>query len=342
MILLLLMKDAFKESVCVRSGGEEKYVVNICRLICIETAGLVVYFIILKISLFMTGIQLSSYQGANSIFEKSLINRISRIPECYLEICRILLKNETGLIGNRIIRMILGFCLFFSLIVFWYLGRKIINKTARIAYFGILLLLPIGVNLIYPMTTDDSVIHPIMRYSMVFLWILPIFAIELYNCYGKNQKFSIFKKIAEISIVIIIINYIYGANIVYTKVSFLQEQTNAYYTVLITQIKSCEGYQDEMPVLFIGAGGIQDETLTVNDEYRTMLTLATNDLQDWINDYSYIKYMRYHCGFEPEIVGRDAVKDSYEEVKKMPNYPDYGSIKVIDNVVVVKMSEIEQ
>lgn len=174
-----------------------------------------------------------------------------------------------------------------------------------------------------------------------FLWILPILTIELYSDYGKKKSFLKINKFVEICILITIINYIYVANIVYTKISFLQEQTNAYYTVLITQIKSCEDYQDEMPVIFIGAGGIQDETFTVNDKYRTMLTLATNDLKDWVNDYSYIRYMRYHCGFEPEIVGWDAVEGSYDEIRQMPNYPDYGSIKVIDNVVVVKMSEIE-
>lgn len=333
LILFLFIIDVFR--------GRGKSVANTCRLILMQVVGLVVYFMILKISLVITGTELLSYQGMNSVFSYSVENRINRIVQCYLDIYRNLTINEMGLVGNRIIRVMLAFCLFYSLIALLYFGRMITNRWEKIFYYGVFMILPIGINLIYPMTTEESVIHPIMRYSMVFLWILPILTIELYSDYGKKKSFLKINKFVEICILITIINYIYVANIVYTKISFLQEQTNAYYTVLITQIKSCEDYQDEMPVIFIGAGGIQDETFTVNDKYRTMLTLATNDLKDWVNDYSYIRYMRYHCGFEPEIVGWDAVEGSHDEIRGMPSYPDYGSIKVIDNVVVVKMSEME-
>ena len=45
--------------------------------------------------------------------------------------------------------------------------------------------------------------------------------------------------------------------------------------------------------------------------------------------------MAFYNGYNPEIVKEDVYKYD-ERVINMPSYPDDGSIKIVDDVVVVK------
>lgn len=302
---------------------------------------MVLYFIILKIWLYATEISLSSYQGADSVFSFSVGDRLKRVLECYRDIKRNLVRNELGLVGNRAIRIVFAFCLIFSFAVFLYLGIRIKGIVIKILYYGVVLALPIGINLIYPMTSEHTFIYPLMRYSVVFVWILPFYALELLKQDKGRRAFPILDGLVRMCVVIAAVNYVYSANIAYTKISFLQEQTTSYYTVMITQIKSCEGYRDEMPVAFIGAGRAEDLTFTVNDKYRVYLPVITEDLKQWVNEYSYLEYLRNHCGFSPRLASEEAVMGICDEIEKMPVYPDYGSIQVVNDIVVVKLAEME-
>ena len=271
----------------------------------------------------------------------SIKERLRRVLICYMDIGKSLFRDNTGLTSNSLIRMSLVICIFFSVCIFVRLGKVINSKGVKLFYFGILLFLPIGINLIYPMTSDNFVNYEVARYSMVFLWIIPIYLIELQDKYEISQTVYIWmRKIVLVCIVVVSINYIYFNNSIYLKISFLPEQANSYFTVLIAQIKFCEGYKDEMPIAFIGERGIQDLTFSVNDQYNSEFISSRSDLKDWINDYAYIEYMQYHCGFAPTIVELEEIMTSYDEIERMPVYPDNGSIKVIDNKVIVKVSEV--
>lgn len=307
-------------------------------------AGLVVYFAILRISLLITGIQLSDYQGIDSALKFSVKSKLRRILECYLVIARDLFRDEIGMTGNIVIRFMLGLLLLFSFTSLIYLGRMIADKRVKTFYYGIIAILPIGINLVYPMTNDSSGVHAIMRYSMIFVWIFPVYILDLGDKYLKERDKKIFTKSSGFvlsAIVVVCLAYTYISNMIYTKMSFLQEQTDSYFTVLITQIKSCEGYRDEIPVAFVGTGGLDDLTFTSNNVYTEGIWVAKQDLIGWVNSYSYIDYMRYHCGFSPDWVNAEDMIADYEVIESMPVYPDNGAIKVIDNIVVVKLSEIE-
>ena len=331
LILLLIINDIVRGA---------KPIVKACKFLSVEAAGLILYLIILKIWLYSTGTDLSTYKGVDSMLSFSVKSRLKRVLDCYLDIKTNLVRNEQGLVGNRAIRIILALCLVLSFIIFLYLGHMITDRLIKIFYYGVILALPIGINLIYPMSSDNTDMHPLMRYSMVFLWILPLYALELFGQCTEKRKLSILNKWIGVCVAIVIVNYIYVANITYTKISFLQEQTTTYFTVMITQIKSCEGYRDEMPVAFIGARNIEDLTFTVNNEYRVYLPIARRDLKGWVNEYSYLEYLRYHCGFSPQLASNEEVLAVYDEIENMPIYPDCGSIKVVDDIVVVKLSEV--
>ena len=60
------------------------------------------------------------------------------------------------------------------------------------------------------------------------------------------------------------------------------------------------------------------------------------DIQDYVNNWAWEAFLKRWCGFGPSKV---YVTDSLEklpEVQDMPHYPEDGSIRVIQDTVVVK------
>ena len=50
--------------------------------------------------------------------------------------------------------------------------------------------------------------------------------------------------------------------------------------------------------------------------------------------------MRYHNGFSPKLISQNEFEFS-EKINQMPVYPDYGSIQVLDDVVIIKLTKLE-
>lgn len=197
------------------------------------------------------------------------------------------------------------------------------------------LLFPLAVNLIYVMSPEG--VNVLMTYSFVIAFILLVALAEkqkeyLSCIYSKVCKFSI----SGIVICLILI-YIQYANVEYLRADFLQKQAHSYFTTLITQIKSTEGYtQGNMPITFVGShSDIGLDKTFLKNEYNT--GVYPKELKVLINDYRWKEYMMKWCGYSAPIVdGKEY--SQLPEVQEMSTYPGNNSIKVINGVVVVKLS----
>lgn len=305
-----------------------------------QVVGLIGYFIGVKLSLFVLGLKLAKYQGANTMMDIALWERIKRLKICYEEFFGIFTRNIAGMTGNLFSRIIL-----IVLLCIWGIGmllylRQLDSMWEKAICVLLIIIFPIGMNLIYPMTLEESNVYVLMRYSLIGFWLAPfsiINIIEINNCGIRKILSNIVLGCGILSIFM----YIYLDNSLYLKLHFLQEQTTAYYTTLITQIKSCDEYKDEYPVCFIGWGNIEDKTFMVNDKYRLEgMGVGEQDLCDWVNSAVYSVYMSNHCGYNPTIIRADEI-DCVDKVELMPIYPDDGAIQVIDGIVIIKMAELE-
>ena len=100
-----------------------------------------------------------------------------------------------------------------------------------------------------------------MIYPYVFGLIYPIVLLEKENLKGKFWKgISVFYCTVAI---LLSIYYIRLDNIAYLKANYQQETATAYYTEVISQIKSTEKYNSNLPVLFYGAAGSMDDSIPI-------------------------------------------------------------------------------
>ena len=98
-----------------------------------------------------------------------------------------------------------------------------------------------------------------------------------------------------------------------------------------------EGYEDTLPIAFIKNGDIEDSTLKEIFVWDYFSINPYRDI-DYIFNYDWWLYISTWLGFSPERV--DSKKfETMPQVIEMPCYPDYGSIKIIDETVVVKLAD---
>lgn len=298
--------------------------------------GAVIYFVFMKLSLWITHQSLNTYKGLDSMGKFSL----SRIPEIgkniFVNFFGIFLNNNLEISYNLITKgmyfvlFIVTGILVIRLIYHLYKKADYVKAVAAVV---MLVTYVIAINSIYIMCAEG--IYSLMYYAYVFMMIFPLTLLDRsFSERESDRKSCILSWIAVFVLVCGIGSYCQYASAQYLSIQLSYEQAKSYFTTLITQIKSVEGYTDETKIAFVG-DEIQDKTLYRN-EIMHRLAMTGRD-ETLVEAYSFEYFLRYYCGFKGEYVGTENL--SKEEIAQMPNYPSDGSIQMIDDVVVVKFAD---
>lgn len=299
-------------------------------------AGVVVYFIAMKLSLLVTHQSLNTYKGLDSMGKFSL----SRIPDIFRTILvnffGVFLNNNLEISYNlitKIMYLILFVVVLLLVVQFIYGFIQKSDYMKAIETVILLLVYILAINSIYIMCAEG--IYSLMYYSYVFLMIFPLALLD--RSFGKIENYkknSMLEWIVTLVLICGIGSYCQYANAEYLSMKLSFEQAKSYFTTIITQIKSVDGYTDNCKVALVG-NDIQDETLYRNDVMdRLMMTGRDATIAE---AYSREYFIKYYCGFDAQYVSIDDLSEDI--IKEMPVYPSDGSIQMVGNVVVVKLSE---
>lgn len=331
LFLGLLIMDAIQTEANVPA-----IVVRGIRYLLTLVSGLILYLLLTNLFCWLTGIPLSNYKGINSMGNLELSQIPILVKTAYVSWLALALKIGS-LACSRFANILYLFfnctIVVVAMVNCMFIWKK--DKFKAVILLLMFLLFPLAVNLIYVMSPEG--VNVLMTYSFVIAFILLVALAEkqkeyLSCIYSKVCKFSI----SGIVICLILI-YIQYANVEYLRADFLQKQAHSYFTTLITQIKSTEGYtQGNMPITFVGShSDIGLDKTFLKNEYNT--GVYPKELKVLINDYRWKEYMMKWCGYSAPIVdGKEY--SQLPEVQEMSTYPGNNSIKVINGVVVVKLS----
>lgn len=294
---------------------------------------MVIYFGLNKILLTKNNVQLSSYQGINRMGTESLSEYTARVIHAYREFFVPTAGTKYYMYQSNI-RNVYTIVVLSGIAMALLAVAKAFKKSRANACMlgGVLLLVPLACNFIFVIASPSDV-HALMVYGQVMPFIL--FACLLDRLTFKTRKIERMIK-GGLAIMLILLNIMYCRfdNECYLKAEFTQQKAISYFTTLITQIKCTDGYMDEMPVSFINEN-ISDLSIYEMANLSHIQIAPYWGMNDYVNDYVWIEFMKKWCGYSPNIIDGADVMDN-EEVKGMPSYPDQGSIKVIENRVVVK------
>ncbi len=301
-------------------------------------AGVVCYFIFVKLSLAVTGQELTVYKGISSMGRMNL----SRIPE----IIKLILHNYFGVFLNNNLEISYNFItkgMYLSLfiisgILITVLFVKTIKAKAYLRGIEVIVLtlvFDVAINAIYIMC--DEGIYSIMYYAYVFMMIFPLMLIDR-TVEKKESAFNVtIEYITTLIVCVGVFTYCHFANAQYLSLHLSYEQSYSFCNTLITQIKSIDGYRDDMPVVIVGER-FEDDSLYHNDVMSAYAITGKDDVL--IDAYSRHEFFWFYCGFDARFmtVG-ELSKEVQAEAARLPVYPEKGSIKIIDGIVVVKAQD---
>lgn len=303
--------------------------------------GVILYFVCMKISLFITKQELRDYKGADTMGSFTL-DRIPKVFEAVVEnFMGLFLNNNLELSYNLITKgmyfVLLVVCIFLMghKIVAFYRKKRVLEA---IAFLILSIAFVIAINGIYIMVEEG--VYSLMCFSYVFMIIFPLALLD--RNFQKDEKWKrknvliVTEYITVCFIFAGILCYSHFANGQYLSIQLSYEQATNYAGTLITKIKSTEGYSDELKVCFIGHE-IQDRTLYRND-IMGVFDMSGRD-RALIDAYSRIYFLKYYCGFEAEIISVENIEVPVEDIEQMPCYPDEHSIQVVGDTVIVKLGE---
>ena len=229
----------------------------------------------------------------------------------------------------------------FLLLFLW--GRR---QEAPCAFrFSLLIvligILPLAINCMYLITAENS-IHTLVLYSFIAVYILAAVAADLFLEDVQDKKLpELLRRLAVDSIAlvlsgIVVIN-VYVANTAYLNMHLRYENAYAFYTSLTAQIRQMPEFREGTKLAVVGSWqspGFYNGHLEFTDYLMGVKGFLPSD-------YSACRFLEFYIGF-PAVFASDAETEAIRQTEAFRNmnvYPYYGSMDVIDDTIVVKLSE---
>lgn len=303
--------------------------------------GLLAYYAMLNYYLTFTSYELLSYQGIDQMGQIAVSDLPQLIMKSFSEACTFHIKDYCDLASIPLIKytyfVLFAFSALSLIIIFIRLVKKPTLILMSVALFCIL---PLAINFIVVMTPTGWR-YTLMVYPFVLFACLPIMLADIIQ--GRNllpELFSsFFPKITAILATVLILCYTYQANSTYTSMYYSNRQIENYLNGIVVQVRMTEGFSPDQEWALIG--NIQDPLL--NDYWTYPAHIGgIAYTENMLNRYSRDSWIRFYLGYSIPYADSQKQQElsALSEVKEMPCWPAEGSIKVINDVVVIKFEEL--
>lgn len=307
--------------------------------------GTLMYLVFLKIFLWFADVKLLSYANTDTYGIVSFEGYLERLKVAYIIFFYPSLHSFSNMFpftwsGWYVILLLLITMLGGCLLISNYSQGK---KRTNFQLYLLILMTPLVFNFnifLY----GWGPLHSLHVYQQSLLFLLPII---FYQALAKGYKRCICIRFAQFNIVAIFHKLIVSFMIAFTflyigydnycyMLSELRlSQAISYYNTLVSRITSAQGYKAEYPVAFINETQKKSNIGEIMGGYPYP---ATNPYcNQFINSYkeSSRAFMKYWCGYEPKFVDAKLYEQN-KIVQSMPSYPDDGSIKIMNQVIIIK------
>lgn len=326
---------AFLNDILVKpeSSFKEHFLKGIMGVFTLAS-GLVLYFIINNIILSVKHISLTDYQNLNQMGHtniKVLVNGIASAWKEFIVPVRGGMADmymQSVRTAYYVVLILTAGFLIWHMVQCW---KK--NYTAAFLLLAGVLCFPIGVNLLCLMG-DMQIVYGIMLYAKVMVFILPLVLAERIEVdAGKVRRYCVL--FLSFLLVYVGVFYTHYANACYLQATFYQEEVISWMNTLIARIQSQDGYVRELPIAYLN----EDESshlppsaapLTATIPGIEMLPYMGNNFFGWREGL-----LRW-CGFQHEEITDTSEIESWQEVQDMPSYPASGSVRIINDTIIVK------
>ncbi|MBQ8782282.1 MAG: glucosyltransferase domain-containing protein [Clostridia bacterium] len=311
----------------------------------------IVYILTFKLVLKATGIQeatntSNSLDNLGSLTVPDFIN--TAINVCKTTIYSLFFP-KNSVFGN-----IIGiFIAFTFLIVGIFILSQLFKQKERVLenllVLFLIIILPFEMSL--PEILAGGVGHDLMRFSHIFIYLFALLVIHQIQKSGSTAKKELIKtipvylgkSICILTSLVILWSNIVSANEIYLKKDLEQDSALSFFTRVVYQMDNCEDYdRKSTPVVFVGRPDYYDENKNGFKNGYEIMGATGNYVLGAAAPSWYKRYFEYKLHYDIIVIENDELAQYKQNdyVKDMPCFPDEGCMQKIDNVLVVKLGEI--
>ena len=305
------------------------------RQAIIYVAGLALYYVIWQVLLIVEGETASGYMGINSL-GFSLSNIVPSLVSMVEDIGFFFLGSkvyETGWTVHATISVIFlaSFAVAYIAVI---IKQKMLKRKLQLLLILVATVaIPFAVAM-WEFTSEAVTLHPVTLTSLSILYIfLGVIVEEFLNIKWKN--------VVMVLLSVIIVEQSVLANIAYYYANKSYEATLSEATEMLTRIHLLD--TDATKIALVGSQptDIEDVDELAARYYFLVLSL----------DVSYVVYGSEHLvtimndylnqDYEEATYAEVEALEETEEVQEMGTWPSSDSVEVVDDYIVIKLSEIE-
>ena len=318
LLLLIMIRDAM---------DGEKSVPEIIRFgvkaLGMMLLAIALYYGVTQLVFRMTGAEFNDYVTENVNGVISLPRRVRMAYDAFLYIFTFrnfyLITSEF----SRYLHIVLAAFTVLAVAFLALRGRRPLH--AALTAF-LLALLPLSICCMFLIMSQES-IHTLVMYSFVSVYLLTALAAERLNRAAAPAALAL-------PLAVIMMANVYFANMCYLKQDLQYENARAFYTVLTARVEATPGFDENCTLALVGQ---QENLLHSFPEMDTDLFMGVN--RELVNVYSRENLIRYYLGLDIPFADEDrlAQLENDPRVLAMAEYPYDGSIRMIDNMLVVRL-----
>lgn len=326
---------------------DEKSLKEIFKSILVTALSVIVggilYYVVTKILLEFSGLELAQYKGLENVnILDILLNLKSSIIKTYKDFAMFFFGDEI-VYNSNYKREIYYFIFFITFITSTIISMFSVNGNIKDKIIKVMLvllgliILPISLNIIDILVSESS-IYALTAVQMIL--IVP-FAFAIFEIVDKG----IFVKwLSIISFICIMWTYYMADNTSYAALKLTYNQAYSTTMRIMDRIENTTNYTQDTPILFGGIVGNNNYPRTSNLYGYTIGSIVNNvvfhgtyggQLGTWQS------FIRIFYGMDVTFCNENVYRAivTGEEYKKMEVFPAQNSVKVMDGIVVVKLSE---
>ena len=317
-------------------GVKKVYLQTIRNLLPIA-AGMVLYFLGILVTQHMTQVSGGGlYNDPTAVFSlRSLSDRfLSCARALYLWFFCSAAHAPGVVIGANLLMLALTALLLVSMI-----RRRQLPGSSLWGIIGILLLMPFGMNTV---TLLSNVCHWLTVFACYLSYLCAPVLIGLYDedpAGSKCTRFS--RKVWAVLAAVLIFDSCLLSNQVYLKKELENAATLSTFTRIVDRMEQTEGFvPGQTEVAFVGL--LFDSPLST--ERSGFDHTSTGLWHSYSTTYyeTYEVYLSYYLGYPAHCVDTNEIQkyEKMEQVIAMPSFPAAGSVRMVEDVLVIKLSDV--
>lgn len=342
--LLLIVLQQLLESEDIRSALRRGFL-----YVGFLIASLGLYYLITLVINRLTGVEFNNYASSRITFSLSFLPH--GILEAYRSFIRFFTEEYWGLIPTIFSQIVHIVCFLAAgfLLLIWALNQKKLHPGRLLLILALIGIFPVAVNCMYLFVSNEpssTAVHTLVLYGFIAVYILAVIIAEACapSADALRSKFPIGRRAALniISIGLLLVSVVntYIANAAYLNMYLRYENTYAFYTSLVADLKMMPEFQEGTRLSVIGS---YQEPYFFYDEFPfTYRIMGTGGMRP--DSGTYFEFLDYYVGHRIMVADKAEVAEiiATQEFQDMPVYPYYGSLRLFGDIIVVKLSDVSQ